>query len=525
MMNALLLALTVAAAPCADVRGEPIGAVGSFSRERARVLELAGLAPLRPRVFERWSSELQVRTCADAVPHPSEIPDAALPSVEVGFAPLTLRALGHGGWADDRNDGGVWAGKGLSTSVSGGVRARWRWFSAQLAPELTWQQNQPFPVRATSAAGLSPWSNPFNGASIDLPVRFGPDAFWATHAGQSWVRADAWNVSIGLSTENLWWGPGVRESLTMTNSAPGFAHVFVGTSRPADIWIGWLEVQALWGRLRESRWFDDQPENDRRLFSALTVGFEPKPVPGLFVGIVRTFQFTIPPGGVSWSDYVRPFFESYEKSELDPSSDDRGDNQLTSIFARWAFPRVGFEVYGEWGKDDHAWDWTDFVTHPGHGQAWLLGAHKAWRDVRGGVLRLSTELVNTFEVPAANPPRPVPVFYTHGVARQGYTHAGQMLGAGIGPQGNAQSLAVDWYGARSRVGVLAERRARNQRFFYEQISTFERQDVEIAAELRGTVQMGELEVDARLGAARRLNANFERSVGALRGGLTLTWMP
>jgi hypothetical protein len=530
MTTTLLLALAISAAdPCAEPRASPLGEIGSVSRERARVLEVAGLAPLRPRLFERWSSDPVLRVCDGGAPHPSELP-ALEPSrkLELSLAPVTLRAVGHRGWSDDRNDGALWAGKGLSSSASAGVALRWRWFSAQVAPIAAWQQNEAFRLRQTSATGLSPWSNPFAGG-IDLPLRFGPDSFWTTHPGQSWIRADAWNVAVGLSTENLWWGPGMRDSIVMTNSAPGFLHAFLGTSRPADIWIGWLEAQAVWGRLRESDWFDADSENDRRLFTALTLGFEPKVVPGLFVGVARTFQFTIPPGGLELSDYVKPFFESPEKVNLGEEIDERGDNQLISFFARWAFQPVGFEVYGEWGRDDHAWDLADFATHPEHGQAWLLGAHKAWRGVRGGVLRVSTELVNTFEKPVPNPPRGVPVFYTHGIVRQGYTNEGQMLGAGLGPQGNSQSIAADWFGARHRLGLFAERRARHQRFFYDQVvppgGGLMLQDVELGGDLRWTYSLRGFELDARLGAARRLNANFERHVSAPRGSATVTWTP
>ena len=58
-----------------------------------------------------------------------------------------------------------------------------------------------------------------------------------------------WGVGAGLSTENLWLGPGLRNSILLTNNAPGFPHLFLGTSKPVDIYIGSLDVLALWGQL------------------------------------------------------------------------------------------------------------------------------------------------------------------------------------------------------------------------------------------------------------------------------------
>jgi hypothetical protein len=45
-------------------------------------------------------------------------------------------------------------------------------------------------------------------------------AFW----GQSSIRLTFGPASIGLSNENIWWGPGIRNSLIMSNNAPGFKH-------------------------------------------------------------------------------------------------------------------------------------------------------------------------------------------------------------------------------------------------------------------------------------------------------------
>ena len=34
---------------------------------------------------------------------------------------------------------------------------------------------------------------------------------------------------IGISNSNMWWGPGLHSSLTMTNNTTGFPHLMIGT--------------------------------------------------------------------------------------------------------------------------------------------------------------------------------------------------------------------------------------------------------------------------------------------------------
>src|SRR5690606_31726872 len=53
-------------------------------------------------------------------------------------------------------------------------------------------------------------------------------------------------------------------------------------------------------------------------------------------------------------------------------------------------------------------------------------------------------------------------WYLHG--HHGYTHKGQVLGAGIGPGSNLQSIDVSWVKGMKQVGLRLERYARNEDF-------------------------------------------------------------
>jgi hypothetical protein len=58
--------------------------------------------------------------------------------------PLRWQTYLNSGYPDDRNDGALWEGRGVSAGLSGGVRVRWKFFSAGFAPLVASQQNRDF---------------------------------------------------------------------------------------------------------------------------------------------------------------------------------------------------------------------------------------------------------------------------------------------------------------------------------------------------------------------------------------------
>ena len=502
-----------------------LAGLGSAEEDLARVAGLAGSAPLWPGLIRRPSGARPLWLCDGPAPERQAIADPVpLPEVRWELVPPTSFTKLHTGWADDRNDGALWSGRGLSTEVAAGARVRWRWFTAQLAPLAAWQQNRGWGVPAGTLPGFSPYANPFNPGAIDLPMRMGPGAFWTLDWGQSYLRAEAWNLAAGLSHENLWWGPGIRNALLMSDSAPGFPHFFVGTARPLDVWIGWLEAELLWGQVSNSRYFDLALGPRRNLFEAAVLTFEPAFARGLTLGTARVFVF--PGTSVAPHHYLDPLTEALFKVFLKSGADDgsRPDNQLLSLFFRWAFPAVQLEIYGEWGRDDHAFNLTDFLMEPGHSQAWLLGMQKLFPAGRRWV-RFQAELAHTFEMPPDHPTRPTPVFYTHGT--NGYTHGGQMIGAGLGPQGDTQFAALDCFTGLGSFGFYLERVVRNERWFYDVVvpAGGNRHDLELTAGLRGALAWREWDLEWDLGGSHRFAPNFERPQGGLDAMVRLRWWP
>lgn len=114
------------------------------------------------------------------------------------------------------------------------------------------------------------------------------------------------------------------------------------------------------------------------------------------------------------------------------------------MFARWTFPQSGFELYGEYGREDHSYDARDLLSEPDHISGYMVGFQKVWRysDVHFTALR--GEVVNT-QVSHLVLVRDQSPFYTHALTRQGHTQRGQLLGSPAGYGGAGSILAADYY--------------------------------------------------------------------------------
>jgi hypothetical protein len=100
----------------------------------------------------------------------------------------------------------------------------------------------------------------------------------------------------------------------------------------------------------------------------------------------------------------------------------------------WVFPESGFEIYGEYARNDHSWDFRDLLGEPEHSRAYMIGFQKSFNLAHGRLLAINAELVQT-EASKTRNIRTDATYYTHYIVTQGYTHKGQLLGLGHGPGG------------------------------------------------------------------------------------------
>lgn len=371
------------------------------------------------------------------------------------------------------NDGAIWAGRGLTTAAVGGVYATVGPISIALAPTVFRAENSAFPLFPSPLdCGCGA---PLYGQLVDRPQRFGTEAYQRLDPGQSTVRVDVLGLSAGVSSANEGWGPSAEYPFVLGNNAAGFPHIFLGTSQPLPVLVGHVQVRVIYGRLDQSRYspvvgskfyMSDYEPGRLRFASGLVATFQPRGFDGLELGGSRFIHSVWPRTGIPASYFRKPL-QAFLKVNLPGIEQEvaRTDNQLASFFARWAFRPSGVEIYGEYGRDDNAYDLRDFVQEPDHTRAYSLGLAKVFRkqDSKFDVVRF--EVMNFQVPPLATTTRGEGSIYWNGLLHQGHTNRGQLLGADVGV-GDAAASTVRWdhYTSSGRWALFYHRNLRAESY-------------------------------------------------------------
>jgi hypothetical protein len=459
---------------------------GSDLESYLRYLQSLGKSKTYPwdmRAFSPW--EIDQLAPADAN-HPwaarYDLQQRTHPGLEWSYVRPTVGVYVNSNFPYGGNDGAVWQGRGLTSSFQGGISARWGHFSGVLAPVAFRSENQSFPLMQNGETGRLAFADGQLPTYIDRPQRFGLDPYSQLDWGQSELRFDGFGITAGVSTANMWWGPTNSFPYILGNNAAGFKHIFFGTQHPANIWIGTFHGRLIYGQLDQSefspitgpKYFVSYEEPGKlRFMAGVVASFQPRGVNGLEIGGSRFFHGPTDQLGYWFSvhDLFLPLQDLY-KINLPIESDTLifggsqalKENQLASVFLRWAPVGSGFEVYGEYGREDHALDKRDLILEPDHSSSMNVGFRHAWggasviKAIRGEALSI--------EATGGTRTRGEGQTYVHGVLRQGHTERGQMLGADLGPgSGSAQELAFDRYTNRGRFTAFVRRQVQHEERF------------------------------------------------------------
>ena len=496
--------------------------IGQTFEDYLRVLQLTGAAARDPFLIRPLSWDRAMSGIPTDRSDPwrerytlSDGPDSA--GTRFGLFDPEAVMFWNSAFPSGQNDGAVWRGRGLTTRLSMGGFVRRGVFTASFRPALVYNQNRAFSLAVLDSARsafLNPW-HPLTGvnSTIDMPQRFGPEAFTTLDLGETSLRIDWRGWTVGASNETMWWGPGVRNAIVMSNNAPGFPHLFLGTGRPIDIGIGNVEANWIWGRLSESEYFDSVDDNDTRFITGLVFDFELKPLPGLYLGATRVFVLDVPADGIGFGDYflvLQGLTKLSQATPDNPTGQDERD-QLISLFTRWLLQESKFEVYVEWARNDHNANVRDFLLEPGHSEAYTVGFQKAFVLHDNTYVRVRGELTH-LERSKTQFLRPTPTYYVHDVVRQGYTHRGQVIGAGIGPGSNSQFLGSDVFTKWGRVGGFFQRHVIDNDALFAIVSSSEKfslHDVALTFGATAELFLGEFAVSGSLAFTRELNRYYQ----------------
>jgi hypothetical protein len=502
----------------AGVRGpqgslfEPVVTVSGDSVDHLRIAQLEGRAPMGG-LFLRSTSSLTDprRTGGFARQFSIVLPQATL---------VMNSDLPFG-----QNDGAMWGGKGYNTRILGGATATFGPIRIVAIPEFVSSTNyaisiDPLDLRfARPLPGTrSRFASPFNYLPYpaDYPYRFGDSAFAKVHPGQSSASALVGSFEGGVSTENEWWGPAIRNPILFSDNAAGFPHAFIRTGKPIKTGIGVFEGRWIVGGLKESDYFDDNVTNDVRSISALSLVWKRSTESGLSLGIGRSV-FAPADGYSGVPGHAFDFILGTDHPNARAASDStlsEGRDQIFSVFAHWMIPKYGLESYVEWARAEMPASLRDFILYPNHTRGYTAGLQYAHTFAdRISRFRVQGEFTNV-EQSGSYRFRPVGSFYTSRGAIQGYTNEGQMLGAGVGPGSSGEWFAADYMRNNFEFGLNFGRTRPNTDAFFARANPNRCfHDVMVYPGARAAVSTKFFRVRADYSKLTRYNAFFQRVRG------------
>jgi hypothetical protein len=289
---------------------------------------------------------------------------------------------------------------------------------------------------------------------MDVVRRWGDGATTQIHPGQSLAELRWGGFALGATSANVLRGSEVRYPLVLGATAPGVPAAFAEAhSRLGPLGLVGFRLQ--YGLLRESPWFDDDPDNDRLLHTLLALDWEPAFLPGLALGLTSSYRDPIE-DGVAPFMLLQPF-----KTRSAQSEEQAAEDAMAAAHARWE--TASATVWGAWGRGDGALDVEDLLTDTDHNQFWALGARVPWTGAGGAEWSLVGEAFSaTGRALRDRRVGAVPSTHRHGSATQGHTHLGQPLGPSPGPGSRGLWLRVARTAPEgATLGVEAERLLRD----------------------------------------------------------------
>ena len=374
------------------------------------------------------------------------------------------------------NDGNMYPAMGWQERYSYGVNLKLLIFDINYQPEKLTVQNlrqEYYPGNTGDGNFMFKYFG-MVANNIDNFRQFGYDRIEETTLGQSRVGIKFKYMAAGVSNENIWWGPGKRNSLVFTNNAAGFKHYYLKTVEPITTYIGSFEIAGVVGKLDTTKYTEIDQELlnacpqckffknlDVREIDGITINYQPKWIPNFYVGYAYSRQF------------YRNATDALTKT-VNFFSKDLPKQEIGSMFFRFVMPEDHAEFYGEMGMPNEApWPWKFFKERMRPG--FVFGATKLVPlKLFDSYLSLNVEftqlqLMNSRDILYEGYPfaggKPNS-WYQSTIVNQGWSNNGQLMASSIGPGSNNQSIGLSWNKGYNKLGVFVERTVFNNDFYY-----------------------------------------------------------
>jgi len=409
------------------------------------------------------------------------------------------------------DDGSLWQGRGLNSSLKGGARWAENGFELTLAPELDFSQNLAYST--LNGNGDYGWG-------LDRVQRYSKSPLVHLDFGDSEIRY-RWNGwTAGLGSQSLWLGSAQRQAVLLSDNAGGFPHLDLGTAGMMPVsWLwGSFEGHLLWGGLYNSEQYVDgwnaDPSN-WRFFHGLVIGYSPKILPQWTFGGARLFYSP-------WKTIsLFKVFESIDDtiwkqargSSINGSSGEDDVDQLIAMYIDVKYPEQGFHGYVELARNDHSADLRNFLLEPDRTGGYVVGVEQTLPLAGFGSWFILCEIGDT-SINVSGIMDPAGSWYRHGMNPDGYTLGGQVLGAAMGPGSNSQYIESGVRTNRWAASLSFERVDLDNDYAYTLLQSlsgktgYDVLDVRMTGALHGSILWDSWEYAGMLGLVKELNNNF-----------------
>ncbi len=389
----------------------------------------------------------------------------------------------------NRNNGTMIPNRGYQHVISPGIFIKTGPLTIQFKPEHHFSENKEFDgfweghYSEIWAKRYQLWNH------IDIPERFGNTKHNKTTFGQSSIRLNWKSLSFGVSNENLWWGPSLRNSIMMSNHAEGFRHITFNTIKPIKTFIGNFEWQVITGRLENSGFTPPRTDivhagsklyipkinqwgmtDDWRYLQGYVITYSPKWISGLSLGFVRWVQmysylvkgkYHWMEGDPTWFPAFQNLFRKNDRSENYEAQTD----QAAGIFLKWHWKDSKAEIYAEFHHNDSKQNLRDLLLDADHSRAATIGLQKVF-NINGDNFLFNWEWTQ-MEQTASRLIRNAGSWYEHAWVYDGYTNKGEVLGSSIGPGSNSHYFSLNRIRNQELIGIGLEIVDNDNDFYHE----------------------------------------------------------
>ncbi len=372
------------------------------------------------------------------------------------------------------NDGNLYPARGSQSRYSIGINYINKILDINLQPEIINNQNKPQEYYAGNVNDGNFAARYFGyvANNIDNFRNFGNNSIDTFTWGQSRLGLKLNSIGVGISNQNLWIGPGKRNSLTMSNNAAGFKHFYINSVKPIRTKIGQFEFSYINGQIDTIRYKDPDVDllsgwpagiankyQNKRLLNLISLTWSPIWTPGLHLGYSTSKM-----NYITKEIMKEEFYKNLNNYKY----------TVGSLFFRLVLPKEEAEVYGEFGLPDAKPSVTNFFKEKTKAGI-LFGASKIFKLSKpSNFIYLNIEFAQLqlmdartlFRMGQPFNGNPINSWYSNTTIRQGYTNDGQIMGASIGPGSNSQTINTSWNNSNFKIGIQLDRIVNNNDFYF-----------------------------------------------------------